>query len=81
MKQIGGIRQITDERKNAKGRQLSYLPMILLFPVTAVARWSQIWIYRPQHFGVYTVAVQIGENRIKKLKYGFGGKSFNLKKF
>ncbi|PTN11377.1 hypothetical protein [Nitrosomonas aestuarii] len=34
-----------------------------------------------QHFGVYTVAVQIGENRIKELKYEFGGESFNLKKF
>ncbi|MBA2484218.1 MAG: transposase [Nitrosomonas sp.] len=58
-----------------------FLPIILLSLVTAIARWSpHMDLPAAALWRLYCGRANC-ENRIKELKYDFGGESFNLKDF
>ena len=77
-RRVVGIRQKTDERANAKGKQLSLLaddPIFFCYRYSALV--SDMDLPAAALWRLCRGRADY-ENRIKELKYDFGGESFNL---
>lgn len=80
-RRVVGTRQKTDERANAKGKQFSLLtedPIFFCYRYSALV--TDMDLPATALWRLYRGRADC-ENRIKELKYDFGGESFNLKKF